>query len=457
MAAGSRVTSRWRILLDTVVVLLLGGYILLGTQEVPLHGDESTTIWMSKDFDTVVLNQDMQAIYYEPPPRRTTEQHLRVITMNFSKLGMGTAWFMTSFQAEDINEQWVWSPELDISWQHENGHMPSDKLLFVTRLSSVLMTIISVALVLATARQMLSTFPPLNTLSITTGSWLAVGLYALNPAVLINGRRAMFEGGFLLGIALVGWVSVSIIRRYPYFRQRDYMLLGIVSGLALTTKHSAAFTVTILYISLLVLPLLNQPKMPQIMKQTTGIAAAALSALLLMFALTPIWWSAPLEMPNTVIKERREVLDLQVELFGGYDTVSERLSGLWRESIAVPAQYYEADYWSDFAGVDAEIDAYENQNHAGMLNDQLPLWELLRGLLLGVGMIASILYWLTLPKVRLVIGLIALWLVGIVVVTLITVPLGWQRYYLPLQIPLSLLMGLGSAALAQLGAHLAQA
>jgi hypothetical protein len=44
---------------------------------------------------------------------------------------------------------------------------------------------------------------------------------------------------------------------------------------------------------------------------------------------------------------------------------------------------------------------------------------------------------------------VALWGIGILLATFLTVPFGWQRYYLSLQLPLALVMGLGGGTLLQ--------
>lgn len=441
-------------LLDTLLILVLSSYLLLGVQEVPLHGDEATTIWMSKDFNTIVLNGDIQAVYYNPPPRRTTEQHLRVITMNASKLGIGTAWATMGMDAADLNDQWVWSPDLNIQWQQENGHMPSAKLLFVSRLSSAFMTMLSITLVLSMARLVLDTIFN-DSWIVTAASWGAATLYALNPAVLVNGRRAMFEGGLLLGIALVGWAVFLMFRRWPRLDQQSYAILGVLTGLALITKHSAAFSVTVLYAGLLFSPLLLQQVQPwtRTARHISGIVVATGLALLVMLALTPIWWNAPLHMPATVIEERQEILDLQAALFGKYDSVQDRLEGLWRESITIPPQYYEAPYWADFSGVSKSIQRYEDLHLAGLSNNG---WGDLRAWLLGVGLAGLCWQFWRQPLQRPILSVLLLWVGGIIIITLVAVPLSWQRYYLPLQIPLSLLMGAGCGFLLEQGLRFAR-
>ena len=223
------------LLLDALLLILLAYYVLAGVKGVPFHGDESTTIWMSRDYATVILEGDLDAVTYQPPPRRTTEQHMRVITGNLAKIAMGMAWQSAGFDADDLNDQWVWG--LDIEWNRTNGHMPDDHLLHVTRLSSAALLIVSIALMMATTR-LVATQIYSHRLIAAAAGWLSAILYALNPAILMNGRRAMFEGAMLFSLALVGFVALRRINRRSSLK--GYVLIGAAAGIALSAKHSTA-------------------------------------------------------------------------------------------------------------------------------------------------------------------------------------------------------------------------
>ncbi|KAB2864671.1 MAG: phospholipid carrier-dependent glycosyltransferase, partial [Anaerolineae bacterium] len=355
--------SKWILLLDTLLLALLASYVLAGVNTVPFHGDESTIIWMSADYDTVVLNGDVSAVAYSPPPRRTTEQHLRILNGTLTRWTMGMAWSAVGFHRADLNDQWVWG--LDMEWNRANGHMPSDGLLHVTRLSSALFLIFSIALVLKMTRLVASqvfTYP----LIATSAGWLSATLYALNPVVLMNGRRAMFEGAMLFGLALAGWVVLRLENRQDSFN--SYLLMGVVAGIALTAKHSTGFTIALLFLGLGVMKWMkSNNKSRQVYQLIVKFGLAGMTALIVFLAVTPLWWSDHfLEMPGVVLDERQKLLDEQVTLFGGFNSLGERLEGLWEGTFGVEPQYYEADYWGDYAGVADEIDEYENSYLAGI-------------------------------------------------------------------------------------------
>ena len=192
--------------LDALLLIVCMGYITNGAATVPFHGDESTTIWMSRDYDTAILHGDFDAIEYQAPPRRTTEQHMRIITSNVSKIAMGAAWSSIGLNTNDVNDQWVWG--LDMQWNGENGHIPSNRLLTISRLTSAWMMAFSLVFITAMGRAVGSTILS-HPLAIAASSWGATLLYTLHPAILVNGRRAMFEGGFLLGLTAIAWATSS--------------------------------------------------------------------------------------------------------------------------------------------------------------------------------------------------------------------------------------------------------
>ncbi len=433
--------SKWLLLLDALLLALLACYVLVGVKKVPFHGDESTIIWMSADYDTVVLKGDISAVAYSPPPRRTTEQHLRILNGTWTRWTMGIAWSSAGFHWTDLNDQWVWG--LDTEWNRDNGHLPSDRLLDVTRLSSTLFLIFSMALVLRISRLVANQIFSRPLISASAG-WVSATFYALNPVILMNGRRAMFEGGMLFGLALVGWATFRLNRHDSF---KGYFILGAAAGIALTAKHSTAFTIALLFLGLIAVKWgHSQDKSRQAYQLIFKFGLAGMTTLIVFLALTPLWWSSHLlQMPGVVVDERQKLLDEQIILFGGYNNLGERLEGLWEGIFGVEPQYYEVDYWGHYTGVADEIDDYESSHLAGIKS---PIIVGIRICLAIAGLVAIGFGWWRGQKNIAII--LAIWVIGIVVISLLTIPLDWQRYYLPIQTPLSLVMGLGGAMLLQI-------
>jgi len=71
-------------ILDYVFIGLLCLYAFAGMIRVPFHGDESTLIYMSRDYETIFAEGDVDAVRFLPvaPPRywHGFEQFQRILT-----------------------------------------------------------------------------------------------------------------------------------------------------------------------------------------------------------------------------------------------------------------------------------------------------------------------------------------------------------------------------------------
>ena len=90
-----------------------------------------------------------------------------------------------------------------------------------------------------------------------TAAWIASAVYVTTPAVLMNGRRAMFEGAHLAMFVLVALVAIDLARSNGRAWWR-WILLGVLCGFALAAKHTSVFTVIAVFIALRMLPWLWQ-------------------------------------------------------------------------------------------------------------------------------------------------------------------------------------------------------
>ncbi|MFW5709057.1 MAG: ArnT family glycosyltransferase [Chloroflexota bacterium] len=394
-------------LIDTLWVLLLAFYVLAGVHQVPFHGDESTTIWMSKDFAYLVTG-DIDRLRYTDPPVDPAEQHLRLITGSLTKYLIGLSWAMNGYEVSEINEQWHWG--FDWDWNQANGHAPGDELLMLGRWPSALMLAISVGVLFRVA-------------SLVGGrpvAYIASFLYALNPAVLLNGRRAMFEGGLLLFVLLVVLSGLVWAR---YGRWRLVFAFGIACGLAISAKHTAASSVAVLFITGVGFRLwMYRTAWRQTLSQALVIVLLAVGIFLL---LNPIWWGNPIGRVSQVLDARIGILNDQVDLFGGYGGFADQLHGFWRQTFVVNPQYYEVSDWAGFIG--NQIGVYEASIWRGPDLSTPFVVVLLHAVLVVLGG-AALVIWRARPlSVRLGFGL---WSVTMFLTAALLTPLEWQRYYL---------------------------
>jgi len=406
----------------------LVAYVLAGCALVPFHGDESTILYMSSDFDTLFLRGDLAHIEYRDPPptddpEAATKQDLRILNGVTSKYLYGIAWWLSGFTVHDLNQQWIWGTD----WAYNQSHntIPNPVLLFIARWASGLLTALSVVLVFVIAAR--------------SGGWpaayVAAFVYALTPAVLLNGRRAVFEGAALASIALVVYITQRMIgKSVSGIRAAIAQLcgLGLVAGLAIASKHTDLLIVVAALGAFILYPALSGGVLRAVGPALLAMGALIIAALIFI-ALNTAWWSQPLAMPRIILDRRSELLNTQANDFGRLTTPTAQMIALVRESLSAAPQYFEGG--SDWAiWIGDSIQRYQASGLAGLSG---LVWTAFVGALVVGGLVRSLIRWRR-PGVFVVICWVAVTLVGLYVLT----PVDWQRYYLPLAAPVAVMCGL---------------
>lgn len=439
--------------------MLLAGYVLAGTAEVPFHGDESTQIYMSRDYAYQFIQHDLNQLTYSDNPTSPTEQQLRLINGTVNKYLIGLAWHINGMSLADINEQWDWGA--DWNYNQQNNHAPTPALLLSSRWPSSLLLAAGVAVMFALGQALGGRWTP----------YITSLYYALNPALLLNGRRAMMEGSFIFFSLLVLLVAIWLLQ-HPSLRRA--ILLGIVSGFALASKHTAVFTVVAVFAAILFYLMYQSVSsedddsvVDYVLLPYLGFAAIATFGV--FFALNPAWWGDPAARAQTVLQLRQDLLAGQTAAFGGYTHFGEQLGGFLRQSLIVYPQYYEVSGWDVYLA--DQINRYEASVWRGV-----SIGGSVVGALLLCGIMAAGAWewvkpiipqrvrhrlftrWLKaddeavvelFPPVTGARWLVGVWVPVMILATLLLTPLEWQRYYLPVYPAIGLLAGLGVNALSK--------
>jgi len=426
--------NRWLWLaLDVIWLVGLSLYVGAGTDNVPFHGDESTLIYMSRDYHYLVQQRDLDRVLYAELPENPSEQDLRLLNGTVGKMAMGLAWDLSGYTVEDLNEPWAWGLGWDVNAALQ--HIPADDVLYAARASSAALTIASVWAVFAIT---------LTALPNHLAAWTASLIYATTPAVLMNGRRAMMDGALLCFSALTVLAALLVIReqaRDP--RPRRGVLLAwtavwaIAAGFAIASKHSAVMTVAITFAIIALEPSIRKRRWewPNARRLARWIGAALL-VIVTFLALNPAWWSDLGGMPERVLTMRQNMLDAQVEKYGGYETLDDQLVGLFEGMFSAEPQYYEDPEWAGFPVIQDEIAAYEATLLEGRAGG--PVWGALLLIAFAAGLVA-LGYRLRHGPAWAVLAWAAITALGLLALT----PFDWQRYYLPLQAPVAVVAGIG--------------
>ena len=434
MNALTRLFTRRRSLIDALWLVLLCAYVLAGTAVAPFHADESTLVFMSRDYAYQFLQGDLARVAFQDDSPDPDLQYLRLINGSISKYTIGLGWHLAGYSVNDVNEQWDWGADWD--YNSRTGHAPSRGLLLAARWQSALFTAASVVVLFVLARR----------LGGRPVAYLASAYYALNPVILLSGRRAMMEGSLLFFGLLVVLAALIYLRRRSW---RWALGLGAAAGLAVAAKHTNLFVVAPVFVGCALLPLVERLARRRTSRRPLTLVGQLLAAAVVaaggFFALNPVWWGAnPLGHGLLILRLRNDLLGIQTALYGGYSGALDQLAGFGRQaSVALP-QYYEDPRFGTW--IATEVSGYESSPWRGVsIGGSLPGALALLALAVYGG-------WRLLRERALPLGdrwLVALWAVGVIGATWLLTPLEWQRYYLPVLPVLGLLAAFGLVRLAQ--------
>jgi Dolichyl-phosphate-mannose-protein mannosyltransferase len=431
--------------LDAIWLGVLAIYVLAGVAITPFHGDEAMQITMSRDYFTAFVKRQPELLPVSPPYAVDTDPWLRLINGSINRYGIGLSLQVAGYSEGDLPGLWQWP--LSVEDNVARGSRPTQAVLNVSRISSALFLALSVPLLFAIGWQLAG----------RPTAFIASGLYALHPVLLLNGRRAMMEGSLLFFGLLTIMLAVLIGRGHKGWRL--WLALGVASGLTLASKHSGVVFVAGAWGWIVLYDLFNMrlggrrikpvqkrddtqvvpynnasllPKRQHRLATLTRLGMAALGTVLVFIALSPALWNDPVARLGDLVTERQKLLESQVTADpNGATTLPQRLEGIITQPFLTSPAYYEAAFWGNSESVRTEIARYSPSPLGGWQWGEL-VGATLTGLA-GLGILAAIRNWR---------GALLVWL-GVTVLSLLLNPLPWQRYYLPLYPIAALLAAMG--------------
>lgn len=485
----------WTVL-DGLLLVLLSFYIFAGMKAVPFHGDESTLIAISLDWEQLVYEDQVSDVvyhFYEPGTWQGIEQFTRVLTGSLNPLTIGLVRDITNFPAEQVNGYWEWGeseqdPYTPYMWfvNEEYGNLASEPLLTLARVPSTLFTVGSVFLLFFFVFQFSGK---------RWAAWVSALVYTSTPAVLVNGRRAMQEGALLFFSILVVFVLFTVLKELRNRSIRWPVLilkltgLGLASGFAVASKHTAVLVVVSAYLVLVLVIAFDGHCKKNMTSQTfrfwMNVFFSGFLSVFVFFLLMPVWWdmsrllflgglalaflslsldlkkiyswlpglvglglfvSALVLSPNLgqtlfappviILSEREQLAAGQTSFVGRLETLGEKSKRLFKELFFADTEYFEAPRWDEYNVVEDQINKYENLVLDG--RGRIFMWDWLLLVLFIMGLVA-------LFQVRDKVSLILMltWLILPTFIIWLTNILPWQRYYLILQPQVATMVGLG--------------
>ena len=437
-----------------VSVALAAGFLALYLSDlstVPFHPDESTWIYMSQDFATLVVQHDPGALAWALGQPQSLEVQYRLLNAPLPKYLIGLSGWLSGYSAADLNADWVWAQ----MW-NENvaaGHLPRPGLLLAGRLPGTVLSALSTALIFWIGYE---------------AGGLGVGVMAalllgFNPLVLLHGRRAMAEGVALFFSLLAVWGTLRLVKRQAADSIRRHLRgllpslgVGFLLGLAASSKQSAAALLPAALLAV-ALPILRLSDFASLKLRLQRLAltwfALVLGCGLTFWALNPILYRQPLAVAKAMLEARAELAQRQTNdnraLFPESVTpdVVSRLRAAVLEVYLRPPAVWDLPVYLDQLAPQAE--AYFAQPLIRL--ERMPL---LGALLAGLGLAGAAFSVLRLWRERLSAATLGeqtvwWWTLSMSGLILLTTPFEWQRYFMPLVPLASLFATWGLAALAR--------
>lgn len=373
-------------------------YILAGVRLAPFHADEADHLFKARDYVVYFVLGRPDALAVHPPVAIDSESHIRLLTGNVNAYLSGFLLYHTGQPLITWPAAWYY-PQSPAE-NRAAGRWPDESVLWRGRLASAWMTCIAAGLMYAIGTHLAG----------RRAGLICMSLFTLHPVILLNGRRGLQEGALMAGSLLLVWLALRIHSGWGWWG------LGIAAGLALAGKLTALLTVA------------------GVLAGTKGrfyhYAVFGVAACLAYGLLTPAIWPNPLARLRLTAELRAEVLQGQTRASEfAHRSPFKRLTALLTQPFPQRLQYSESPAFLGDVGLEAEIRRYEHSHLRG--------WTFPWPLGMALAMMGA---WSVIRRNQRV---MMAW--GLVVGggTLVSVPLAWERYYLPWTLVVVLLAGLG--------------
>jgi 4-amino-4-deoxy-L-arabinose transferase-like glycosyltransferase len=406
---------------DGLLLIGLTAYILAGVPLTTYHGDEGMQVFATQDYITAFIDGSPSDLLTEPPYTIDSRPYLRIINGSVQRYAAGWVLHLRGHNAGDLPREPGWNWGLNYPENVAGGWLPKDSVLFAARYTSATFFALSVI--------------PMFAMGILLGGrWAAYPaaiLYALNPILLLNGRRAMMEGSLLLFGLLTLWLALIIVKQIQARQDIQWWHwtgLAMCGGLTLASKHSGAIFLigAWAWVGLAILWTRQY-----VVKRIVLIVASGAVAVGLFVGLSPALWNNPPARLADLVRLRSELLSIQVAIEADAPTkLTDRAVGIITQPFIAPLAHFERPDWNEVEPIAAQVAAYDN------------LW--LRGLpttpWIGIPLtILALIGAVILIRRQPTVGVGLLLCYALTALALMGNPLPWQRYVIPL-IPLVILL-----------------
>ena len=272
-----------------VLLILLTAVALRELPAIPFHPDESTNLYLAAE--PHLLLTEFGSIPWFPGEEIDLRTHYRMVDPPFIRYWLGVILALSG--EKPLDADWDWSQTWD-----ENavrGAVPAPNLLLTARVGVAILIPITLTFMYLVGTQIGGRL---------TG-WLATLYLGTHPLLLLHGRRAMSEGGLVLGVVVALWIFLQAPKR-PW-------IVALGAAFAFSTKHSLLPLAIAGWIAVLWTDgkLFSQKTIWRTV-QYFGVFA------LVTLVLNPVLWRTPLQTLQTATARRTALMARQTAEFAEF-------------------------------------------------------------------------------------------------------------------------------------------
>jgi len=307
-------TKKWLKYTELIFVTgMLAFFYMADIDKVEFHQDESQWIATSNVFEAY-LKLEFRSSVWEPSYWTLTQPPM-------ARYFIGAGRLLGGFHRPDLNR--AWNFERGTKFNIQKGAMPSDRLLWWSRLSMAWLAVISMALVFILLR--VSVYP------LAAYAWIL--LVTINPYFLLHLRRAMGESCLVFFTVLAVYlytIALETAKDSKHNRRAILIwigLAGIADGLAWASKLNAVTLIGAgIVISILLAIKLHNTWKGKITASLQYGSISILACTLTFLAVNPFLWGAPVQRTSLMFENRiMEMSQQTVDYSGSYMDLNQRL------------------------------------------------------------------------------------------------------------------------------------
>jgi 4-amino-4-deoxy-L-arabinose transferase-like glycosyltransferase len=426
-------TKRYRWLADIAWLLALGVFVVAGSPLATFHGDETNQIYGSRDFAAVFLDGQSPRALMVNSINETAAAYLRIVHGSVGRYSIGLGWTLAGLD-QSVLPPSGYRYNLGYYANIDNGTHPSGLLLTSSRFFPALFLALSVAWMFGLGK--LFGGRPL--------AYFVSGLYAVNPVILLHGRRALQEGPLLCFGLLTILIAAQMSRQRADDKPlswRWWLALTVAAALTLASKNSGFIFIASAFGWLWIGEVVRR-RWREAALMALKLVGAGLVTVAMYWAISPGMWSNdPVQRIHDVFDIRSSQMAGQVRgMNNGPSPMDVRIRHIIVEPFMTPVVHTELRSWFEKEEYQAEISQYMNSPLSGLQFGSA--LGLLLTLLEGIGLLVALVPRLRPPAPASLYAGLLVWL-AVNVIVLLGNPLPWQRYFLPFIPAATVLNGIG--------------